>query len=376
MNSVASACFERIKTDLNSHARLGRVRTANGIFDTPAFLPVGTQGSVKTLSPRDLEETGAEIILSNAYHLFIRPGLEIIREAGGLHKFIGWKRPILTDSGGYQIFSLSKFREISEEGVSFNSYFDGKQIFLTPETVVEIQETLGSDIAMVLDECPPPESDRNYLKESLNLTVLWAKRSKKAHKCHDQLLFGIVQGGRFLDLRKESLERTVEIGFDGYALGGVSVGEPHEELEMVVHEMAPRMPEDRVRYLMGVGTPKDLLMGVHAGIDFFDCVNPTRYGRNGSAFTSLGRMVIRNGKYAADQKPVDENCDCYACLNFSRSYIRHLVNCSEILGVRLLSHHNVHFFLSLMRKIRASIQNGTFLSFKKEFESNYNDDLR
>lgn len=376
MNGMMTSCYELIKKDSKTNARLGRLETSHGSFETPAFLPVGTQGSVKTLSPRDLEESGAEAILGNAYHLFIRPGLDIIREAGGLHKFISWKKPILTDSGGYQVFSLSNFREITEEGVSFNSYFDGKRIFFSPELVVEIQETLGSDIAMVLDECPPPQADRNYLKKSLDLTVLWAKRSKAAHKKENQLLFGIIQGGRFLDLRKESIERTVEIGFHGYALGGVSVGEPHEELEAVVRETTPFMPEESVRYLMGIGTPKDLLMGVESGIDFFDCVNPTRYGRNGSAFTSVGRLVIRNGKYATDQKPIDETCDCYACLNFSRSYIRHLVNCNEILGIRLLSHHNVHFFLSLMRQIRETIQNGTFHTFKKNFESNYDEEIR
>ena len=376
MNFATSECFELIRTDSGTSARLGKVRTANGIFDTPAFLPVGTQATVKSLTPRDLEEMGAQAILSNAYHLYIRPGTEIIKQAGGLHRFMGWKRPILTDSGGYQVFSLARLREVSEDGVSFHSHFDGRKIFFTPELVIEIQEALGSDIAMVFDECPPPEKDRNYLKQSLDLTVHWAKRSKEAHKREDQLLFGIVQGGRFLDLRKESLERTVEIGFDGYALGGVSVGEAHHEIESVVREMAPLFPKENVRYLMGVGTPKDLLMGVEAGFDFFDCVNPTRYGRTGTAFTSSGKIVVRNGSYASDQKPVDESCSCYCCANFSRSYIRHLINCHEILGDRLLSHHNVHFFLNLMRKIRESIAAGNFAAFKKEFELNYHDEAR
>ncbi len=374
MASLVSSCFEKLHCE--SNARVGRIKTAHGVFETPAFMPVGTQASVKTLSPKDLEEMDAQTILSNAYHLYIRPGLDVIKLAGGLHKFMGWKRPILTDSGGYQVFSLAKMREISEEGVWFNSYFDGRRIFFTPELVIQIQEVLGSDIAMVFDECPPPDAERNYLKESLDMTVLWAKRSKAVHQLKNQLLFGIIQGGKFLDLRKESLERTVEIGFDGYAVGGVSVGESHEEIEKIVNEMGPLMPEGQPRYLMGIGTPKDLLMAVEAGFDMFDCVNPTRYGRTGTAFTTLGKLVIRNGKYTNDQKPIDETCECYACQNFSRSYIRHLVNCKEILGDRLLSHHNVHFFLALMRKTRESIRQGNFFSFKKEFESNYNEDLR
>lgn len=373
---MLASSFELIKEDTESAARLGRAKTAHGSFDTPAFLPVGTQGTVKALSPRELEESGAEILLSNAYHLYVRPGLEVIKQAGGLHPFMGWRRPILTDSGGYQIFSLSKFREISEEGVSFHSYFDGQKIFLSPEMVIEAQEILGSDIAMVLDECPPPESDRLEIKKAVDQTILWAARSKESRKKEGQLVFGIVQGGRFMDLRKESLERTIEIGFDGYAVGGVSVGEAHEEIEAVVREMGPLMPREQARYLMGIGTPADLFMGVEAGFDMFDCVNPTRYGRNGSAFTWQGRLVIRNGKYTTDQKPIDETCDCYACRNFSRSYIRHLVNCNEILGARLLSQHNVHFFLSLMRRIRSAIASGHFGALKKEFELSYDHSLR
>lgn len=376
MNTVRAQCFESLGSDGLTQARLGSVRTAHGSFETPAFLPVGTQGTVKTLTPRDLEEAGAEIILSNAYHLYVRPGADIMEQAGGLHRFMGWQRPILTDSGGYQVFSLSSMREISDEGVWFHSYFDGRKIFLSPEIVVEFQKTLGSDIAMVLDECPPPNCSREQIQRALDQTITWAERSKNAHQSGEQLLFGIVQGGQFLDLRRQSLERTVEIGFDGYALGGVSVGEEHDVIESVVRATASLMPKDSPRYLMGVGTPKDLFMGVEAGFDMFDCVNPTRYGRNGSAFTSEGRLVIRNGKYACDQKPVDEHCNCYACSNFSRSYIRHLINCNEILGVRLLSHHNVHFFLSLMKKMRRAIAEGNFNVLKKEFESSYNDDLR
>lgn len=376
MKSLHHSCFQLLKNDSSTNARLGKVRTAHGDFSTPAFLPVGTQATVKTLTPRDLEEMGAEAILSNTYHLYIRPGLDVIKEAGGLHKFMGWKHPILTDSGGYQVFSLAKLRELTEEGVWFNSHFDGQKIFFTPELVIQIQETLGSDIAMIFDECPPADATREYLKQSLDLTIHWSKRAKAAHQLKDQLLFGIVQGGQYLDLRKESLARTVEIGFDGYALGGVSVGEAHEKIESVVRELAPLFPENQVRYLMGVGTPQDLFMGVEAGFDFFDCVNPTRYGRTGTAFTHQGKIVVRNGKYTLDQKPLDSECDCYTCKNFSRSYIRHLVNCNEILGDRLISHHNVHFFLSLMRKMREAISAGTFLQLKRDFETNYDVGLR
>ncbi len=368
--------FSLLKRDGESHARTGRLEAARGAFSTPAFMPVGTQGSVKTLSPRELEEMGAEIILSNAYHLYIRPGIDIIKKPGGLHSFMAWPHPILTDSGGYQVFSLTKLREISEEGVTFHSHFDGRKIFLSPEIVIQVQEALGSDIAMIFDECPPADADFNYVKKSVDLTVQWAKRAKAAHRRVDQLLFGIVQGGIYSDLRKESLDRTVEIGFDGYALGGVSVGEPREEITRIICEMGHKLPEGEARYLMGVGTPLDLLNGVEAGFDMFDCVNPTRYGRTGTAFTRFGKIVVRNGSYAEDQAPVDETCSCYACQKFSRSYIRHLLNCEEILGVHLLSHHNVHFFLSLMREIREAIEEGRFLEFKKQFESNYNESLR
>ncbi len=373
---AALSCFEKLKTDPGSKARLGRVGTAHGVFETPAFLPVGTNAVVKTLAPRELEEIGAEAILSNTYHLYIRPGMEVIEAAGGLHRFVKWNRPILTDSGGYQVFSLSKFREVSEKGVSFNSYFDGQKIFFSPELVVKIQETFGSDIAMVLDECPPPDCSESDMERSIRLTADWAARSKAAHRMKEQLLFGMVQGGRFPDLRRESLERTVEVGFDGYALGGVSVGESHEEIERIVREMAPEFPDDHVRYLMGIGTPRDLLMGVEAGFDFFDCVNPTRYARTGTAFTSVGKIVVRNGKYALDQKPLDECCKCYTCGTFSRSYLRHLINCDEILGHRLLTHHNVSFFVTLMKQIREAIGQGSFVSFKKDFESNYDENLR
>jgi len=376
MKTAPSKSFELLASDSKSNARMGRVCTFRGNFDTPAFMPVGTQGTVKTISPRELEEAGAQIILGNAYHLYIRPGLDVLKAAGGLHRFMAWPHPILTDSGGFQVFSLAKLRKLTEEGAVFNSHFDGREILFTPELVIEIQEVIGSDIAMVFDECPPAAADFNYVKKSLDMTVLWAKRSKKVHQLQNQQLFGIIQGGKFMDLRKESLERTVEIGFDGYALGGVSVGESHDEIEKVVRAIGPAMPKGQARYLMGVGTPLDLLMAVEAGFDMFDCVNPTRYGRTGTAFTRRGKIVVRNGNYAEDQSPLDESCGCYACKNFSRSYIRHLVNCKEILGDRLLSYHNVYFFLTLMREIRESIQSGTFLEYKKRFEAQYDNELR
>jgi len=355
----------------DSETRTGIVHTPHGDFRTPAFMPVGTQGAVKGLTPRDLEGLGAEIILSNAYHLFVRPGTEIIGEAGGLHRFMGWRGPILTDSGGYQVFSLSRLRKISEEGVRFQSFFDGREIFLTPERAIEIQEALGSDIAMIFDECPPYTRDRKRIKESLDLTVKWAKRAKARHRLEGQALFGIVQGGTFEDLRLESLEKMIEMNFDGYALGGLFVGESKEETYKILDEVCPRMPSERPRYLMGAGTPLELLEAVSRGVDLFDCVNPTRYGRNGSAFTSKGLVVIRNGKYNHDFRPINETCACYTCQNFSRSYLRHLFNCEEMLGPQLVSLHNVFFFLDLMNRIRAEIESGTFSSFKRNFEAQF-----
>ena len=368
--------FQILSRDPQTHARTGKIQTPHGSFPTPIFMPVGTQGSVKGLAPRDLEDAGSEIILSNAYHLFIRPGVEIIQEAGGLHRFMGWSKPILTDSGGYQVFSLSQLRKVTDEGVTFQSYFDGGEIFLTPEKVVEIQEALGSDIAMIFDECPPYTHDKEIIKKSLDLTVKWASRAKAHHQKADQALFGIIQGGIFTDLRLESLERTVELDFDGYALGGVFVGETREESLTILREVAPKMPAERPRYLMGAGTPLELLEAVASGLDLFDCVTPTRYGRNGSAWTSKGLVVVRNGKYNRDLKPLDENCGCYTCKNFSRSYLRHLLNCQEMLGPQLVSLHNVYFLLDLMKEIRRHIESGTFLSFKREFEKQFDSDQR
>lgn len=374
--SDVTTSFQLSRKDSTTEARLGTVHTIHGCVQTPAFMPVGTQGTVKTLSPRDLEEIGAEIILANAYHLYIRPGIDTIRDAHGLHGFMGWAKPILTDSGGYQVFSLARLRSISDEGVRFHSHFDGREIFLTPEMVLKAQEDLGSDIAMVLDECPPHDASRVQVEAALRRTIEWARRSRKTREKEGQLVFGIVQGGSFFDLRKRSLEETVELGFDGYAIGGVSVGEAKPVMEEVVRYVAPRLPEDQPRYLMGIGTPVDLFWAIESGVDLFDCVNPTRYGRNGCAFTRLGKVVVRNGQYAKDSKPLDEACDCYTCQNFSRSYLRHLFNCEEILGHRLLTLHNVYFFISLVSQIRAAIQNDQFSQFKKDFLTNYDECIR
>ncbi len=368
--------FELQKKDPKTKARLGLVKTTRGNFHTPAFMPVGTQATVKTFTPRELEDLGAEIILSNAYHLYIRPGIDIISRAGGLHQFMAWKGPLLTDSGGYQVFSLAKLRKVTPEGAVFNSHFDGREIRFTPELVVEIQEALGSDIAMVFDECPPFTENKAQVRKSMEVTLAWAKRSRACHTLKTQALFGIVQGGFFADLRKESLERTVEIDFDGYALGGFGIGEPDGKMDEILAGIGPAMPEDKPRYLMGIGTPLDILEAVNVGMDMFDCVNPTRYGRNGSAFTRLGRRVVRNGAYAEDMAPLDEKCGCYTCENFSRSYLRHLFNADEILGPRLLSLHNIHFFLELMRNIREAIAEDRFEKFKKSFKNHYDEEMR
>lgn len=378
---VQGSVFQLLTNGKDTQARAGRIQTAHGVIETPAFMPVGTQGTVKTLAPNELEELGAEAILANTYHLYIRPGIDIIASLGGLHRFMGWAKPILTDSGGYQVFSLARLRQITDEGVRFNSHFDGREIFLTPETIMKAQESLETDIAMIFDECPPHDAGRSQVEEAVRRTIHWAKRAKKARGrsrggVTPPLLFGIIQGGQFLDLRRISLEETVAIGFDGYAIGGVSVGESKEAMERVVLEVAPKLPADKPRYLMGVGTPRDFFWAVEAGIDLFDCVNPTRYGRNGSAFTHSGRLVVRNAEYAKDERPLDEVCHCYTCKNFSRAYLRHLFNCEEILGHRLVTYHNVHFFVSLVGKIRESIRNGSFLKLKKEFLSRYDDSLR
>jgi queuine tRNA-ribosyltransferase len=339
-------------------------------------MPVGTQGTVKALTPRDLQEAGAAIILSNAYHLYVRPGMEVIEKAGGLHRFMGWEGPILTDSGGFQVFSLSKLRKITEEGVTFHSYFDGKVITLTPEKVIEIQEIIGSDIAMIFDDCPPAGGDKKKIRESLELTLRWAARARERHRLGTQALFGIIQGGVFSDLRKESLDRTVEIGFDGYALGGLCVGESKSETLDVLGAILPLMPRDKPRYLMGVGTPLDFLESIERGADMFDCVNPTRYGRTGAAFTPDGLIVVRNGKYRTDENPLQTDCGCYACRHFSRAYLRHLFNTEEMLGPQLVSIHNVHFFVNLVKMAGQKIREGNFLAFKKNFTNHFDPESR
>lgn len=368
--------FQLTCRDPKSHARTGVMMTSHGSLNTPVFMPVGTQGTVKALTPRDLEEARSEIILANTYHLYIRPGIDIIRRAGGLHRFISWNRPILTDSGGFQVFSLSRRRKITEEGVRFSSYFDGKEIFLSPEIVIEIQEALGSDIAMIFDECPPSTYDRSEMQSSMELTLRWSRRSKAHHRLPSQALFGIVQGGIFQDLRLESLERTVEIGFEGYALGGLCVGEPRQKTLEIYEALVPKMPEDHPRYLMGVGTPIDFLQAVENGADMFDCVTPTRYGRAGTAFTEKGLIVVRNGKYNQDFSPLMEGCECYTCQNFTRSYLRHLFNAHEMLGPQLVSIHNVHFLVQFVKTIREAIQKGEFLPFKKNFLNHFDPECR
>jgi len=362
--------FNVIHKDKNAKARLGKLTTVHGDIDTPCFMPVGTQGTVKTLSPQELKESGASIILSNAYHLFLRPGMEVIRKAGGLHNFISWPDPILTDSGGYQIFSLALLRKVNDKGVEFQSHIDGMKHFFTPEDVVKIQEDFGSDIIMPLDECVHYPCGKDQATLAMKRTIDWARRSKEAHN-NKSLLFGIVQGATYEDLRKNCSEQLTQIGFDGYAIGGVSVGEPKNLSYNIVNFSLGFLPQDKPHYLMGVGVPEDIIKGVELGIDMFDCVVPTRYGRNGSAFTSEGKLTIRNSPYIEDFSPLDKKCGCYTCKNFSRSYLRHLFNTDEILGLRLVSLHNIHFYLELMRNIREAIRQDRFIEFKKESLSNY-----
>jgi queuine tRNA-ribosyltransferase len=360
--------FSLIKNDSESQARLGKITTPHGEVKTPVFMPVGTQASVKTLSPDDLESIGAEIILANTYHLFLRPGHELIGDLGGLQQFMNWNKPILTDSGGYQVFSLAELRKITEEGVTFQSHIDGgAKHFITPEYAIEIQETLGADIIMVFDECIPYPSTRDYAQESLERTMRWAKRCQQAKKGTGQALFGIVQGGMYADFRKQSADSLVDIGFDGYALGGLSVGETKPMMYEMIEASVPSLPADAPRYLMGVGTPQDLVEGVDRGIDMFDCVMPTRNARNGTFFTSSGRIVIRNAQYEKDKLPIDPECGCYTCRNYTRAYLRHLFNAGEVLALRLGTIHNLFFYLDLMRNVRLSINGGKFKEFKKDF---------
>jgi queuine tRNA-ribosyltransferase len=363
--------FELLAKDRVSKARRGRLTTAHGVIETPAFMPVGTQGSVKAVSPRELRELNAQIILGNTYHLFVRPGIEVVRHFGGLHRFMNWDGPILTDSGGYQIFSLAKLRKITEEGASFQNHVDGTPAFISPEIAMEIQAALGSDIAMVLDECPPWPCEYDYAAKSAEMTARWAKRCKNAPRLDRQLLFGIVQGATFDELRKQSTQAIVDLGFDGYAIGGVSVGEPEEEMMRAVEVSEPLLPNDKPRYAMGLGTPPQLLEMIARGMDMFDCVLPTRLARNGTAFTSTGTLNLKNAEFAMDKKPIQENCECHPCREFTRGYIRHLIKAEEILGLRLITLHNLHFYLNLMRQTREEIGNGTFEAFRKRFTSNY-----
>jgi queuine tRNA-ribosyltransferase len=388
--------FELLATDRHSKARRGRLTSAHGEIDTPAFMPVGTQGSVKGVSPRELRELHAQIVLGNTYHLFVRPGLDVIKHFGGLHNFMNWNGPILTDSGGYQIFSLANLRKITEQGVEFQNHIDGARAFISPEIAMEIQLLLGSDIAMVLDECVPYPCEHDYAAQSAEMTTRWAKRCKewkeknaerstlnaqrptsKAGSINyqlstiNQLLFGIVQGGSFEDLRKQSAQAIVDLDFNGYAIGGVSVGEPEDEMMRAVEWAEPSLPGNKPRYAMGLGTPPQLLELIARGLDMFDCVLPTRLARNGTAFTATGTVNLKNAEFILDKNPIEENCMCDACHQFSRGYIRHLIKAEEILGLRLITLHNLHFYLNLMNQARAEIEKGTFDQFRKAFVAEY-----
>lgn len=360
--------FKVLKKDSNTLARSGILHLQRGAIQTPVFMPVGTQATVKAISPKELEECSAQIILSNAYHLYLRPGLDIIKAAGGLHDFMNWRKPILTDSGGYQIFSLALLRKVKDEGLDFQSHLDGSRHFLSPEDVVVVQQTLGSDIMMPLDECVQYPASFDEAENAVERTTNWALRSKKEwSKTKQGVLFAIIQGSSYKELRKRSLEELGAIGFDGYAVGGLSVGEPQDLMYNTLASIARDMPENAPHYLMGVGLPEDILEAVSLGVDMFDCVIPTRYGRNGTAFTSKGKVTVRNGEFSRDNSPLDDECGCYCCRNFTRSYLRHLFNAGEILGLRLVSYHNIWFFVNFVRDIRSAIEEGRFSEFKKNF---------
>lgn len=364
--------YELIKTCKQTGARLGRLHTPHGVIETPIFMPVGTQATVKAMTPEELKEIGSQTILSNTYHLYMRPGHDLIERAGGLHKFMNWDKPILTDSGGFQVFSLGPLRKIKEEGVEFRSHLDGSKHFLSPEKATEIQNALGSDIIMAFDECAPYPADRQYVKNSLERTTRWLERCKAAHKYPEkQALFGIVQGGMYKELREQSAKEITAIDLPGYAIGGLSVGEPKDMMYEVLDYTVPLLPEDKPRYLMGVGSPDDLLEGVLRGIDMFDCVLPTRIARNGTAMTSQGKVVVRNASYAEDFTSLDPECDCYTCKNYTKAYLRHLIKCNEILGARLLTIHNLHFLLKMMENVREAIKEDRLLDYKKDFFEKY-----
>jgi queuine tRNA-ribosyltransferase len=380
--------FELLASDSHSKARYGRLTTVNGVIDTPAFMPVGTQGSVKGVSPRELRELNAQIVLGNTYHLFVRPGLDVIKHFGGLHNFMNWDEPILTDSGGYQIFSLAKLRKITEAGVEFQNHIDGARAFISPEIAMEIQTVLGGNIAMALDECVPYPCEYDYAAQSAEMTTRWAKRCQEwkrrnsetarrgladssTRRFADSFLFGIVQGATFEDLRKENAQAIVDLDFDGYAIGGVSVGEPEEQMMRAVDWAEPFLPGNKPRYAMGLGTPPQLLELIALGMDMFDCVLPTRLARNGTAFTAKGTVNLKNAEFILDKNPIEENCRCHACREFSRGYIRHLIKTEEILGLRLITLHNLHFYLNLMNQARTKIERGTFDQFRKAFVAEY-----
>ena len=367
---ASAVLYKLIKND--GRARRGEIKTPHGTIQTPVFMPVGTAGAVKAMKPEDVKKMGAEIILGNTYHLYLRPGHELVREAGGLHKFMNWDRAILTDSGGFQVFSLGQLRKITEEGVEFRSHIDGSKHFISPEKSIEIQTALGSDIMMAFDECAPYPADRSYVEESMQMTARWLARCKEAWKDREnQALFGIMQGGMYKDLRRESAKMTVDMDLPGYAIGGLSVGEPKEIMIDVLDDCAELLPEDKPRYLMGVGTPDYLFEAVEHGIDMCDCVEPTRIARHGMATTSHGRLNIKNAKFERDFGPLDPECDCYTCRHYSRAYLRHMFKSGEIMSSMLLSEHNLHFLVKTMENIRKAIEEERFLEYKKEFYEKY-----
>ena len=359
--------FELMTSDDSSHARRGKISFPRGDIQTPAFMPVGTYGSVKGLNPDQVEELGADIILGNTFHLMLRPGTEVIKQHGDLHDFIGWNKPILTDSGGFQVFSLGDMRKITEEGVTFQSPVNGDKVLMTPESSMQVQRDLGSDIVMIFDECTPYPATEKEAADSMRMSLRWAERSKAAHGDNPSALFGIIQGGMYEDLRDESLQGLTDIGFDGYAIGGLSVGEPKPDMLRILSHTTPKMPQDKPRYLMGVGKPEDLVEGVRRGVDMFDCVMPTRNARNGHLFTSTGVLKIRNAANRNDTGPIDAECDCYTCRTYSRAYLYHLDKCREILGATLNSIHNLHYYQTLMAGLRRSLEEGTFASFVDDF---------
>lgn len=367
---MSASNFTVLHRDSSSSARLGLLKTEHGTIETPIFMPVGTNATVKAMTPEDLLAINAQIILSNTYHLYLRPGHQLVEKMGGLHKFMNWNSPILTDSGGFQVFSLGELRKITEEGVKFQSHIDGSYHILTPEFATQIQESLGADIIMCFDECPPATADKNYVARSLDMTTRWAKRCKDAHKREGQQLFGIIQGGMHYDLRARSLEDICSIGFDGYALGGLSVGEEKEQMYGVMEACSPMMPQDAPRYIMGIGAPEDLVEAVWHGYDMFDCVMPTRNARNGMLFTSQGRINIKAKIYEEDAGPLDSECGCYVCRNYSRAYLRHLYRAGEILASNLNSYHNLYYYLNLMEKMREAIRNNCFAEFRRNYLKN------